>query len=145
MKLLSHNKYIKKMFFKGGSRSVSDMFRKGTQITDSLFQKGRQFSGKVSHGSGVVGNILGDIANAGSSILNNQHVKNLANQSSAGRMAYNIGNKITNGAMLGSSLANQVSRFTDEKSYKGSHEDNIRDAIQRAKSIHKEGNMVNYV
>ena len=85
------------------------------------------------------------MADFGQRLLNDPNLRNLANYNDHTRRAYDIANKGTNLTHLGSSIANQVSRFTDEGSYKGSHEDNLRDALQRAKSIQKEGNLIHYI
>ena len=133
------------MFFKGGSRNINDMFKKGSRIIDTIFQKGRGISSAVSRGAKVTGDVLGHVADFGQRLLNDPNVRNLANYNNDTRKIYDIANKGTNLAYLGSSLSNQVSRFTDEGSYKGSHEDNLRDALSRAKAIQKESNLINYI
>ena len=133
------------MFFKGGSRSVNDLFKKGSKIIDSVFQKSRGIASSVSRGAKVAGDVLGQVGNVANTILSNPTVRDLANYNNDTRKIYDIANKGTNLSMLGSSLANQVSRFTDEGSYQGSHEQNLRDALSRAKAIQKEGNLNNLI
>ena len=133
------------MFFKGGSRSINDMLKKGTHIVDSIFKKGRGIASSVSRGARVAGEVLGHVADFGSKVLNDPNVRNLANYNDNTRRAYDIANKGTNLAHLGSSLGHQVSRFTDEGSYTGSHQDNLRDALSRAKAIQKESNLIHYI
>ena len=133
------------MFFKGGSRNINDMFKKGTHIVDSIFKKGRGIASSVSRGARVAGDVLGHVADFGSKVLNDPNVRNLANDNDNTRRAYDIANKGTNLAHLGSSLSNQVSRFTNEDSYQGSHEQNLRDALSRAKAIQKESNLIHYI
>jgi hypothetical protein len=144
------------MFFKNAMRNVSDMFKKGTANATELFKKapaiaedvlnkGREIANVVSKGAGQAGHILGVIGNVGSKLLSDGTVKDLANYNDNTRRAYDMANRGTNMAMVGSSLANQASRFTDERQYNGSHESNIRDAIQKAKKIKNEANMIQYV
>ena len=145
------------MFFKNAMRGVSDMFRKGTANATELFKKapaiaqdvmnkGREIAGHVSNVASTAGHILGVVGNAGGKILSDPTVRHLAGQNESTKRAYDIANRGTNIAMVGGSLANQVGRFTDEKQYNsGSHEANIRDAIQKAKKIKDEANMIQYV
>ena len=144
MKLLYHNKYIL-CFFKGGTRSINDLFKKGTRIADSLFQNSRGLASSVSRGSKIAGEVLEQVADIGSKILNDPNVRHLANYNNDTRKICDISNKGVNLAHLGSSLGKQVSRFTDEGSYRGSHDENLRDALQRAKPIQKEANLVHYI
>ena len=133
------------MFFKDGVRNLNDMFKKGKKLAETIFQKSRGIASSVSRGAKVAGNVLGEVANVGQSILSNPTVRDLAKYNDTTKRAYDIANKATNTSMLGSSLANQVSRFTDEGSYQGSHEQNLRDALSRSKNIAKEANLFHYI
>jgi hypothetical protein len=144
------------MFFKNAMRNVSDMFKKGTQnatelfkkapaIAQDVFDKGREVAGNVSNYATQAGDILGKVAKIGSSILADDTVRGLAGTNEHTRRAYDIANRGANMAHVGSSLAGQVGRFTDERQYNGSHESNVRDAISKAKKIKDEAQLVRYV
>jgi len=156
MKLFYPIRYIDEMFFKNAMRNVSDMFRKGTANATELFKKapaiaqdvmnkGRELAGTVSSIASTAGHILGVGADVGSKVLSDPTIRAIAQQNESTKRAYDMANRGTNMAMVGSSVANQVGRFTDENQYKGSHEANIRDAIQKAKKIQNEANMIQYV
>jgi hypothetical protein len=133
------------MFFKNFQRGVSDMYRKGTELADKLYQKAPEAIQKVSNISRQVGNVLGTVGNIGNKLLSDSVVRDLANSNPTLKGIYNNANKATNLAMVGGSLGNQISNLTNKDSYNnGSHESNIRDAIQRGKRIVDTGNLMNY-
>ena len=123
-------------------RGVSDMYRKGTELADKLYQKAPEVIQKVSNISRQVGNVLGTIGNK---LLSDSIVRDLANSNPTLKGIYYNANKATNLAMVGGLLGNQISNLTNKDSYNnGSHESNIRDAIQRGKRIVDIGNLMNY-
>jgi hypothetical protein len=133
------------MFFKNFQRGVSDMFRKGSELADKLYQKAPEVIQKVSNVSKKVGDVLGTFGNIGNKLLSDPAVRDLANSNSTLKGIYNNANKATNLAMVGGSLGNQISNLTNKDSYNnGSHESNIRDAIQRGKKIVDTGNLIHY-
>jgi hypothetical protein len=133
------------MFFKNFQRGVSDMYRKGTELADKLYQKAPEVIQKVSNISRQVGNVLGTVGNIGNKLLSDSVVRDLANSNPTLKGIYNNANRATNLAMVGGSLGNQISNLTNKDSYNnGSHESNIRDAIQRGKRIVDTGNLMNY-
>jgi len=58
-------------FFKKAGKAIVSTFKKAPSIASSIFKKGETIAGKVGSGLDKVGDVLGKVADVGSSILSN--------------------------------------------------------------------------
>ena len=156
----------KKMFFQNRG---SNMFKKASPVFNRVFNQGREF---VSQSSRAIGNVGGyidkgrDIANNQGREFVSQTSKALGNVGRYLDKGSEIGSKIANNSALtslqspnlqrglsllakasdtakrASSLAHNADKFTNEGSYKGNHEENLTNAVERAKSLKQEASNI---
>jgi len=62
-------------FFRKIGRSIGKTFSKVPGVVSSIFKKGENIAGKIGGGLSQVGNVLGKVADVGSSVLNNPLVQ----------------------------------------------------------------------
>lgn len=141
------------MFFNRGS--VSNFFQKASPIASNLFQKAQNFAtqvqanapellaqareglSKVSGGLGTAGRLLDQASFYGGKIANNPELQNINSPKlQQGLSLLNRGSVL---AGQGSKLAHSADTFTNPDTYKGGHEENLTNALQRAKGLKTQG------
>ena len=126
------------MFFNRGS--VSNFFQKASPIASNFFQKGKDvvqrvieqapgILGQVSSGLGTAGRLLDQASFYGGKIANNPELQNINSPKlQQGLSLINRGSVL---AGQGSKLAHSADTFTNPDTYKGGHEANLTQALQR--------------
>lgn len=141
------------MFFNRGS--ISNFFQKASPIASNLFQKAkdvvqqvkeqapellakaREGLSNVSGGLGTAGRLLDQASIYGGKIANNPELQNINSPKlQQGLSLLNRGSVL---AGQGSNLAHKADTFTNPDTYKGGNEANLTEALQRAKSLKKQG------
>jgi hypothetical protein len=112
------------------------MFKKASNLAPVIFQKGRELTSNFSNVAKQAADGLAVASRVGKQILDNEGVKDYVAKHQKLQGLYDVGGEAVNHLQTGASLAKQVSHLSNEKSYNsGNHVDNIKDALQRAKSI----------
>ena len=134
------------MFFNRGS--VSNFFQKASPIASNLFQKAKDVVQQVkeqapdivrhvSSGLGTAGRLLDQASFYGGKIASNPELQNINSPKlQQGLSLINRGSVL---AGQGSKLAHSADTFTNPDTYKGGHEANLTQALQRAKSLKTQG------
>ena len=133
------------MFFKNVLNHARDLFQKSPDIANNMFQKARAITTDISRGAGDASRILGQVGGIAQDILNSGTAREIMGLDPRLQRAGRYLQKGVNGINLASGLSGQLSDFSNERTYRGRHDDNILNAIERARNIRNDANVVNFI
>lgn len=107
---------------------------------DIANNQGREFAGQTSRALGNVGRYLDKGSEIGSKMANNSALTSI--QSPELQRGLSLLAKASDTAKRGSSFAHNADKFVNEGSYKGNHEENLTNAVERAKSLKQEASNI---
>jgi len=129
-------------FFKKIGHAIESAFKKAPQKINNFFKKGGELARGVSKGLSTASKVMGKIGQGVGKVVNNPIAQGIATIL-APELAPELiagGKLLEKGLQTGSKLAQMGSHFTDAKSYnKGSHLENIADAVRRGQELKGEG------
>lgn len=118
------------------SRSGSNLFQRASPVFNHLFQRGSNLAMQSSAGLGNIGRILDKASTIGGQIASSPALASIKHPEV--QRGLSLIQQASNVARKGSSLAHAGEHFLHEGTYKGGHEANITNALERAKGIRKD-------
>jgi hypothetical protein len=133
------------MFFRNLQESGNKLFQKSQVIGNQLFKGGREALAGASKYLGEGGRVLGNIGEIGDKILKSSELKQLADNNSTIRKAYNTAGRTNDYIKSGSNLLNQTSGLTNENNYGKGITNDLNNGLERLKNINSDRKMINYI
>lgn len=122
------------------SQRGSSFFNKSKPVFHNLFQQGRNLASLASTGLGHTGRYLDVGSTIASKIANNPALTSI--QHPELQRGLSLLQKASEVARRGSQFAHNADKFVNEGTYRGGHEENLTNALERAKGLRREGSNI---